>query len=260
MSEEKKKDLPAMPFYVGDWLKCPEVRALPPDYRGLWFDLLCYMWESSERGVMVNPKGKPYTDAEIIRMVGLDNQNSGIWLTSILENGVAHRRENDGAIYSKKMVRDEAIRKIRRESGVKGGNPSLLDNQKVNQTDKQKVKQKGENEKNCIDIKKKKYSSELLELNEACKKYFDEKYVNEKSLECFDKLTRIDGYSIRQIKQSILNARSEDFWDKNFQSPVKLRQKDGSGVLYIDIFLKIKSKDIKIIPTTSNNLPLKMLG
>lgn len=115
-----------MPFYVGDWLKCPEVRALPPDARGLWFDLICFMWESTERGVMVKPNGKAYSDADIIRMVGLDNQNSGIWLTLLLDNHVCSRRE-DGAIYSRKMVKDEKIRAMRREIGAKGGNPRLLD-------------------------------------------------------------------------------------------------------------------------------------
>lgn len=136
MTKDKKKDLPYMPFYVGDWLKCPEVRALSPDYRGLWFDLLCYMWESTERGVMVNPHGRPYTDSEIIRMVGLDNQNSGDWLTTLLTEGVCYRR-SDGAVFSKRMVRDEETRQIRRETGAKGGNPALLDKGIVNQDDNQ---------------------------------------------------------------------------------------------------------------------------
>lgn len=127
-----KNNLPAMPFYVGDWFKCTEVRALPPDYRGLWFDMICFMWESTERGVLVNPKGKPYSDADIVRMVGLDNQNSGIWLTRLIDDGVCSRRD-DGAIYSKRMVKDEKLRATRKESGQKGGNPVLLVNQKDNQ-------------------------------------------------------------------------------------------------------------------------------
>ena len=114
----KKKDLPAMPFYIGDWLKCPEVRALPPDYRGLWFDMICYMWESTERGVMIKPTGKPYSNDEIIRMVGLDNQNSGIWLTYLLDNGICFKREIDGAVYSKKMLYQEQLRLIRKEPGA----------------------------------------------------------------------------------------------------------------------------------------------
>ena len=147
----KKTDLPAMPFYVGDWLKCPEVRALSPDVRGLWFDLLCYMWESTERGVMVKPNGKPYTQNEIIRIVGLDNQNSGIWLTYLLDNGVCSARETDGAIFSRRMVRDEEIRLIRRESGKRGGNPKLLDNQEDNQILNQSPNQITEDENEYID-------------------------------------------------------------------------------------------------------------
>ena len=134
-----------MPFYVGDWLKCPEVRALTPDCRGLWFDLLCYMWESTERGVMVTPNGRPYTDNEIVRMVGLDNQNSGIWLTTLLSEGVCSRRP-DGAVFSKRMVRVEQTRQIRRETGAKGGNPALLDKAILNSDLNQKPESDIEND------------------------------------------------------------------------------------------------------------------
>ncbi len=121
-----------MPWYTGDWLKAPEIRSMPPDYRGLWFDLLNYMWESTERGVMVKPNGKIYTKDEIIRMVGLDNQNSDMWLTYIIENEICSLREEDGAIYSRHMVKDEKLRKIRKESGKLGGNPNLVKD-RVNQ-------------------------------------------------------------------------------------------------------------------------------
>ena len=130
---EKKKDLPAMPFYVGDWMKCPEVRALPPDLRGLWFDLICYMWESPERGVMVNSNGTPYTEEEIIRMVGLDCKNSSTWLQTLIRNGVCRQRE-DGAIYSRFMLRQEEKRRIHEESGKKGGNPALKKTQPSEKT------------------------------------------------------------------------------------------------------------------------------
>jgi hypothetical protein len=122
---KKKDDLPAMPFYVGDWLKCPEVRALAPDLRGLWFDLICYMWQSTERGVMVKPNGTPYSDQEIIRMVGLDNQGNDTWLNTLLVNGVCFRRE-DGAIYSRFMKRMQEKREQCQKTGILGGNPALL--------------------------------------------------------------------------------------------------------------------------------------
>ncbi len=88
---------------------------------------------------------------------------------------------------------------------------------------------------------KKEYPQEIIELNLACKKYFEEKYINDKSLECFEKLIRIDKYTIVQIKKAILNARSDSFWDENFLSPLKLRDKDKNGVKFIDRFLKIKT-------------------
>lgn len=116
-----KKNLPAMPFYVGDWLKCPEVKVLPPDIRGLWFDMICYMWESVERGVMVKPNHNSYSKDEIIRMIGYDCNNSGNWLDVLIDNGVCAIRE-DGAIYSRRMVRDENIRQKRSTAGRIGGN------------------------------------------------------------------------------------------------------------------------------------------
>ena len=117
----KKQDLPAMPFYVGDWLKCPEVKVLPPDIRGLWFDMICYMWENVERGVMVKPNHKPYTKDEIVNMIGKDCGGTGHWLDVLIDNGVCAIRESDGAIYSRRMVKDEDVRQKRQQAGKRGG-------------------------------------------------------------------------------------------------------------------------------------------
>lgn len=69
----KKKKLQKMPFDTSDWLRCPELKVLPPDVRGLWMDMLCYMWESEERGVMVKPNGEIYSKREIEVMPGCRN-------------------------------------------------------------------------------------------------------------------------------------------------------------------------------------------
>lgn len=109
-----------MPFYTRDWLSCAEVKFLSPDVRGLWFDLICYMWECVERGVMVKPNHQPYTKEEITAMVGVDCSGSYDWLDVLIENGVCSIRD-DGAIYSRRMVKDEEIREKRRIAGKKGG-------------------------------------------------------------------------------------------------------------------------------------------
>ena len=41
---------PAIQFYVKDWLSDPELRMASHSTKGIWIDMLCYMWESSERG------------------------------------------------------------------------------------------------------------------------------------------------------------------------------------------------------------------
>ena len=109
-----------MPFDTSDWLRCPELKVLPPDIRGLWMDLLCYMWESVERGVMVKPTGDIYTQDEIVRMLGNDASGSDTWLDRLIIGGVCGVR-SDGAIYSRRMVRSVEISQKRREAGIKGG-------------------------------------------------------------------------------------------------------------------------------------------
>lgn len=117
----KKKSITAMPFDTGDWLRCPEVKILKPDVRGLWFDLLCYLWESVERGVMVKPNHEPYSRDEIVLLIGLDCSNSGNWLETLIENDVCSVRESDGAIFSRRMVRDYDISQKRSQAGKLGG-------------------------------------------------------------------------------------------------------------------------------------------
>jgi hypothetical protein len=127
--------LPAIQFYPGDWHKDQGVQALDLMQRGAWFELLLMMHDSDERGVLL-VNGHPMPDAVIARRLGLDNQTANQILTTLLDFGVASRRESDGALFCRRMVKDEYLRQIRQEAGKKGGNPRLL-NQTPNQTTKQ---------------------------------------------------------------------------------------------------------------------------
>jgi hypothetical protein len=124
--------MPAFQFYPADWRKDPGVQALDRHDRSVWFDMLCIMHESDERGVLLLA-GRPIPEDALARMLNLDNQTFNQTLTNILTYGVASRRESDGAIYSRRMVKDEKLCQTRREAGKKGGNPGL-----VNQKSKQK--------------------------------------------------------------------------------------------------------------------------
>ena len=126
MSEAKNSGrLPAFQFYPADWRKDPGVQSLDFETRGIWWEIICLLHESDERGVLLL-NGQPMPEGALCRLLGLDNQKLTTALTTLLTYGVAKRRESDGAIYSKRMVADEKLRQIRKDAGSKGGNPLLV--------------------------------------------------------------------------------------------------------------------------------------
>ncbi|MDF7810731.1 GIY-YIG nuclease family protein [Hymenobacter sp. YC55] len=122
--------MPAFQFYPADWRKDPGVQALDRHDRSVWFDMLCIMHESDERGVLLLA-GRPIPEDALARMLNLDNQTFNQTLNNLLTYGVASRREQDGALYSRRMVRDQAKREEQAEYGKKGGNPALCENYNV---------------------------------------------------------------------------------------------------------------------------------
>jgi len=116
--------LPALQFYPADWRKDPGVQALDYFDRGVWFEMLCFMHDSEQRGKLLLA-GKPISDKALARLLGLDIQALKSVLSRLIEYGVASRDE-DGVLVNRRMVRDEEIRKMRTECGKLGGNPNLL--------------------------------------------------------------------------------------------------------------------------------------
>ncbi len=145
--------LPSMQFYPGDWRKDPGVQALDYESRGIWFEILLLMFESKERGrLLLN--GQPMPVDALSRFLGLDNQKAIKTLTKLVEYGVISKDEK-GVFYSRRMIRDEEIRAIRKQSGSLGGNPSLV-NQNSTTGDKQIQTPSKEEEKEELVLKKKK--------------------------------------------------------------------------------------------------------
>lgn len=131
----KSAKLPAIQFYPGDWRKDVGVQSLSYHDRGIWFELLLLMHDSEERGVLTLNR-KPITEEQLARLLGLDKQILTTTLTSLHEAGVASIDPVTGGLMSRRMVRDEALRKIRIKAGTKGGNPALV-KQKSTTGDKQ---------------------------------------------------------------------------------------------------------------------------
>ena len=126
---------PAFQFYPADWRKDPSLSTCCLAARGLWIELMCIMHEASPYGVLA-VNGRSLTDLQISRVVGEPIEVVQGLLDELEAAGV-FSRDNGGAIFSRRMIRDEQIRNARAAAGKLGGNPTLL-NQKDNHPPKQK--------------------------------------------------------------------------------------------------------------------------
>jgi len=102
--------------------------------------MLCLMHEARPHGsLLVN--GKPVTAARLANLVGGGVAEVEGFLAELEEAGV-FSRDADGALYSRRMRRDEERAAVNRVNGRAGGNPSLKAavNPPVNPADKAGVK------------------------------------------------------------------------------------------------------------------------
>ncbi len=111
--------LPHIQFYVGDWRKDLGIQSLSYHHRGIWLELLMLMHCSEQRGRLVL-NGKPMSNLNLARLLGLTEQETTDAVKCLLEGGVASRDQN-GALINRRMVREEELRRKRREAGSIGG-------------------------------------------------------------------------------------------------------------------------------------------
>ena len=114
----EKRKCPLMPFDTGAWLSAPRINALSPTAKGVWVTMLCHMWESPQRGMLVKPDNTPYTLNELVVLSGLTDD----WpLQELMDCGVLSLNHK-GVYYSADMVKQADISERRRNAGKKGGN------------------------------------------------------------------------------------------------------------------------------------------
>lgn len=113
---------PAFQFYPDDWLAETGLRMCDLAARGLWIDLLCHAFKMESRGEL-RVGDRPLTDAEIASLVGRPRSEVEAAMKQLEEWGVLERKP-DGTIYSRRMVRDERLRRARQDAGREGGRRS----------------------------------------------------------------------------------------------------------------------------------------
>jgi hypothetical protein len=137
MSKTPKIKAPAFQFYPSDWLTDPALRMCALETRGAWIDILCLMFLSDEPGYL-KIQGVPICSENLKKMLGLSKKNFDLVFYELRRYNIL-KIDDFGVYYSKRMVEDERIRNLRRESGSLGGNPALK--RKVRNLDNQTSKQ-----------------------------------------------------------------------------------------------------------------------
>jgi hypothetical protein len=109
-------------FYVGDWMKDPELRFCSLFARGLLVDLLCIMFEAKHQGQLARPDGSPRTDSEIVDAISGGTRDEKLnALNELITSGALKRNENTGVLYSSRLMRLNELSRKKREAGKKGG-------------------------------------------------------------------------------------------------------------------------------------------
>ena len=113
--------LPAFMFYPKDWISDPALQMSSDAAQGLWMRIICLSDQLPHRGRFVRRDGvTPLSNEQILNMVGGINEKRIAALKELEDNEVSKRDEN-GALYCKRIVIDEQQRQVWKANGKKGG-------------------------------------------------------------------------------------------------------------------------------------------
>jgi hypothetical protein len=213
---------PAFQFYPGDWMKDPELRSVSLEARGLWIDVLCMMAESDPRGYL-QISGNAPSDTQLARMVGCTKEELSRGLSELSAAGVFSVTKT-GVIFSRRMVRDDNIIKIRQKCGRMGGNPGFKkgktnpyydstkdkqDKQTDKQTDNQKITPSSSSSKKEKNIKKRKIPMPFdFQISDRVRGWASSQGMNhlDKHLEYFRAACLAKGYEYIDWDAAFMNA------------------------------------------------------
>jgi hypothetical protein len=109
---------PAFMFYPADWRKDTALQSCSVAARGTWIDMMCIAHQCDPYGVLAI-NGSAMGVAQIARLIGETERRTGALLAE-LENAGVFSRDTAGAIFSRRMVKDEHIRNVRAKAGHEG--------------------------------------------------------------------------------------------------------------------------------------------
>ena len=121
MKKSNRQDgRPAFLFFPNDWLSSPDLNSCSLAAQGLWVRMLCYIYQSPKKGVLLLPSGKQIESKTLAKLCGEEEQKISILLSELEETGTFSRLE-DGTIYCRRVKRESDLIEARREAGRLGG-------------------------------------------------------------------------------------------------------------------------------------------
>ena len=121
--------LPYMKFYTSDWRADQCVRSASPGARALWIECLCLAHEAEPYGYVLVNNRLP-TLQQLAIQVSMTAADTKRYRAELLECGVASE-DDDGVLFSRRMVRDSVKRSVNQSNGSIGGNPRLTGSDKT---------------------------------------------------------------------------------------------------------------------------------
>lgn len=116
MTDSTKR--PAFQLYPADWRKDLELQSCSIGARGLWLEMMCVMHEAKPYGHLVL-NGKGMTEAQAATACRVPPNIYRRLFAELKAAGVPGESA-EGVIFSRRMVRDEAIREARAAGGKDG--------------------------------------------------------------------------------------------------------------------------------------------
>src|SRR3972149_5453318 len=211
--------LPSLQFYPADWRKDMAVQSLNYEQKGIWFEILCLMHESEERGKLIL-NGKSMSLEALAKLLGLQEDKIKVEIKVLIERCVCKVEkvnENLEIIYNKRMVEDDKkyrtfIKKCSK-AGKKGkGNPCFkkgkpnpfydkgMDKGEIKETDKGEINSSSSSssssslkKNNNINIIKKKVFLEFIELTKTEEKKLISKFGEQETQDFIERLNNYVG-------------------------------------------------------------------
>jgi len=120
MRKSKKE---SFAFYPEDWMSDSRLRLCSAGAKGLWIDILCLMYLSSERGYLVIED--TILDEQMLqKTLGYDAKEFDNYFTELKRYNII-KKDDKNRYFCKTMVNAQQLSEKRSISGKLGGNPNL---------------------------------------------------------------------------------------------------------------------------------------